>query len=92
MGPEPVGVAVALAWVAVIATARASRRHRRRPWALEQQIVYLVVAALAAVALALRLGAAHTTGRLCMNAASVVRTSGVAKRYGATTALHPDST
>ena len=59
--PEPVGVAVALVWVAVIATARASEDVAGAV-GIEQQVVYLVVAALAAIALALRLGAAHTPG------------------------------
>ena len=59
--PEPVGVAVALVWVAVIATARAGDDVAGAV-GFELQVVYLVVAALAAIALALRLGAAHTPG------------------------------
>jgi hypothetical protein len=59
--PEPVGIAVALVWVAVIATARAGDDIAGAV-GFEQQLVYLGVAALAAVALALRLGAAHTPG------------------------------
>jgi hypothetical protein len=59
--PEPVGVAVALAWVAVITIARASHDVTGAV-GVEFQVVYLVVAALAAVALAFRMGAAHTPG------------------------------
>ena len=86
--PEPVGVAVALVWIAVLGTARARRRRGRRGGTAP------------AGDLPRRRGArrhctraphrTHThPGRLCMNAASVVQTSGVSKRYGATTALHP---
>jgi hypothetical protein len=59
--PEPVGVVVALAWAALVATARA-QHDIAGAVGIQQQIVYLAVAALAAVALALRLGAAHTPG------------------------------
>lgn len=59
--PEPVGVAVALVWLAVITIAR-SNHDIAGAVGIEQQVVYLVVAALAAVVLALRLGAAHTPG------------------------------
>ena len=59
--PEPVGIAVSVGWIAVIATARADHDIAGAV-GFEQQIVYLAVAAIAAVALALRLGAAHTPG------------------------------
>ena len=59
--PEPIGVASALVWIAVIATARADHDIAGAV-ALEQQIVYLAVATIAAVALALRLRTAHTPG------------------------------
>jgi hypothetical protein len=59
--PEPVGIAVSIVWIAVIATARADHDIAGAV-GFEQQIVYLAVAAIAAVALALRLGAAHTPG------------------------------
>jgi hypothetical protein len=59
--PEPVGIAVALAWVAVIAIARANHDVAGAV-GIEQQAVYLVVATLAAVALAFRLAAARTPG------------------------------
>jgi hypothetical protein len=58
---EPLGTGVALVWVAVIAVAR----HGHDVTAavgVAQQLVYLVIAAFAAVALALRLGAAHPPG------------------------------
>ena len=59
--PEPVGIAVALAWVAVITLARASDDVAGAV-GIEQQVAYLVLAALAAVALALRHRAAHPPG------------------------------
>jgi hypothetical protein len=59
--PEPVGIVVALAWVAVITVAR-SRDDVAAAVGFELQIVYLAVAALAAVALAFRIGAARTPG------------------------------
>jgi len=59
--PEPIGIASALVWIAVIATARADHDITGAV-ALEQQIVYLAVATIAAVALALRLRTAHTPG------------------------------
>jgi hypothetical protein len=59
--PEPVGIAVALAWVVVITIARANDDVAGAVGG-EQQVAYLVLAALAAVALAFRLRAAHTPG------------------------------
>jgi hypothetical protein len=58
---EPVGTAVALLWVAVIAVARAGHEVGAVVGA-GQQLIYLGIAAFAAVALALRLGGAHTPG------------------------------
>jgi hypothetical protein len=58
---EPAGIGVAAAWVVVIAVAYASRDVASAV-SVELQAAYLVLAALAAVALALRIGAAHTPG------------------------------
>jgi hypothetical protein len=59
--PEPVGAGVAAMWIAVIA---AAYRHHDVAAAVrgETQIAYLVIAALAPVALALRIGTARTPG------------------------------
>jgi hypothetical protein len=59
--PEPVGIAVAAAWVAVLAAAR-SGADVTAAVGIELQFAYLVLAALAAVVLALRIGAARTPG------------------------------
>jgi hypothetical protein len=59
--PEPVGFAIALVWVTVIVVARANHDVAGAV-GLEQQVVFGVLAALAAVALTFRLGAARTPG------------------------------
>jgi hypothetical protein len=59
--PEPVGFAVASAWIAVLAVAHSSNDVAAAV-RLNLQLVYLAIAVLAAVALALRIGAARTPG------------------------------
>lgn len=59
--PEPVGITVAAAWAAVVAAAYASHDVAAAV-RIELQIVYLVLAVLAAVALTFRIRAARTPG------------------------------